>query len=208
MNKTNKDTWETNIKYQSTIEGFSCQDCADNTIIKNKFQYRIFTANGDNMKGGNFAVDLPVSMTSSYFTTPPVIEVYPWFYSSNGQSNNFTLNSTEIGKTRTLYYYLPPSYEENTFKRYPNILAFDIYPGQQFATIIGNGLDGLLSSSGTIQEVVVIGYGDYQPSIERYTLLTPTPGNVLFCQNGSFENMCDGCLPNNTSKLTSEEFER
>ena len=204
MNKTSTDTWEINVKYKSAVDGFRCQQCTDNQPINGKLQYRIFTANGTNMKGGNFAVDLPVSMTSSYFNTSPVFVVYPWFYSQRGESKNFTINSTEIGKTRTLYYYLPPSFAENTYKKYPNILAFDFYPSP-LTTLRANGLDKLFSESGTMKEVVVIGYGDYQPASERFDLLTPTPGSgYLTCRNGTLEDLCDGCLPS----VLTEDFNR
>ncbi|CAC5361585.1 unnamed protein product [Mytilus coruscus] len=121
------------------------------------------------MIGGNFGVDLPVSMSSSYFHEKPLFEVFPWFYSNAGHTSNFTIHSPEIGKERQIYLYLPPI------------------------------------ETGTTKEFIIIGYGDYQPDHERLDLLTPVPGTVLTCANGTFYDLCDNCLPIN---FTVDEYQR
>lgn len=119
------------------------------------------------MIGGNFVVDLPVSMPSSYFRENPLFEVYPWFYSKAGHTSNFTIYSPEIGKKRQIYLYFPPSFNENTYKKYPNLLVFDLYPGG-YSELLAPIIDKLLAETGTTKEFIIIGYGDYQPDHERF----------------------------------------
>ncbi|CAC5383358.1 unnamed protein product [Mytilus coruscus] len=156
------------------------------------------------MIGGNFVVDLPVSMPSSYFHEKPLFEVYPWFYSKAGHTSNFTIHSAEIGKERQISLYFPPSFNENTYKTYPNLLVFDLYPGD-YSELLAPIVDKLLAETGTTKEFIIIGYGDYQPGHERFFLLTPVPGTFLTCANGTFYNLCDNCLPIN---YTVDEYQR
>ncbi|XP_052082610.1 uncharacterized protein LOC127720180 [Mytilus californianus] len=204
MRKTLTDTWEINLKFTSSDDGFRCKDCSNDITITKKLEYRILIADRTNMIGGNFIVDLPVSMSSSYFDEKPLFEVFPWFYSKAGRTSNFTINSSEIGKERQIYLYLPPSFNENTFKKYPNLLVFDLYPGS-YSELLTSFVDKILAESGTTKEFIIIGYGDYQPEHERVDLLTPTPGTVMTCINGNFTNSCDNCLPSN---LTDDEHRR
>ncbi|XP_063415131.1 uncharacterized protein LOC134697045 [Mytilus trossulus] len=205
MTKTASDTWEILFTFTSSDDGFRCQDCSSDIKITKKLEYRILIADKTNMIGGNFVVDLPVSMSSSYFHEKPLIKVYPWFYSKAGHTSNFTINSTEIGKERKIYLYFPPSFHENTYKKYPNLLVFDLYPGGD-SKILTPIVDKLLAETGTTKEFIIIGYGDYQPIHERFVLLTPVPGTYLTCANGTFFNLCDNCLPKNYT--VDEEYLR
>ncbi|VDI41424.1 Hypothetical predicted protein [Mytilus galloprovincialis] len=204
MTKTSTDTWEINFNFTSSDDGFRCQECSNDITITTKLEYRILIADKTNMIGGNFAVDLPVSMPSSYFHEKPLFKVYPWFYSKVGQTSNFSINSSEIGKERQIYLYFPPSFNENTYKKYPNLLVFDLYPGG-YSELLAPIVDKLLADTGTTKEFIIIGYGDYQPDRERFFLLTPVPGTFLVCANGTFYDLCDNCLPAN---YTVDEYQR
>lgn len=194
MTKTSGYTWSINITYQSSDEGFQCQGCSDETRITRKMEYRIFIDDKKDMVGGNFAVSLPVSMTSSYFDGKPIYEVYPWFNKRVGTISSFTVHSPEIGSDRLIALYLPPSYDENIYKRYPKFFVFDMMPNS--LQIFKNSLDNLIGRSGTTKEFILIGFGSYLPG-GRTNLLTPSPGYFLNCINGTLLDNCDHCIPSN-----------
>lgn len=191
-----RDTWISKIKYKSSDEGFQCQSCTDDTRITRKLEYRIFIDDKIDMVGGNFVVSLPVSMTSSYFHGKPIFEVYPWFNKNVGTITNFTILSPQIGGNREIALYLPPSYNENLYKKYPKLFVFDMLP--TMLQTFKHSLDNLLGQSGTTKEFILIGFGDYPPA-ERFNLLTPTPGYFLTCINGTYSDKCDNCIPSNVT---------
>ena len=51
-----------------------------------------------------------------------MIDIYPFFFTNNGSIYKTTFESQILESTRKLAVYLPPSYNENPFKRYPVIL--------------------------------------------------------------------------------------
>ncbi|CAC5400647.1 unnamed protein product [Mytilus coruscus] len=183
MTKISTDTWEMHFNFTSSDDGFRCQDCSNDITINKKLEYRILIADKTNMIGGNFVVHLPVAMPSSYFHEKPLFKVYPWFYSTAGHTSNFTIHSQEIGKERKIYLYFPPSFNENTYKKYPNLLVFDLYPGGD-SKLLAPIVDKLLAKTGTTKEFIIIGYGDYQPVYERFSLLTPVPGVIGYSLGG------------------------
>ena len=58
-------------------------------------------------------------------------------------------------------------------------------------------------------ETIIVGFGDWQTDMQslygpddRTNTLTPVIGDVLACKNGSFEDLCNGCLnPNDIGNI-------
>lgn len=91
------------------------------------------------------------------------IDVYPFFFATQGSVFKTSIYSPSLDNTRTLAIYLPPSYNENPFKRYPLLLfqdghnlfgPEDSYCGDTWR--LDEALDSL-SCNFSIQEHIVVG---------------------------------------------------
>lgn len=78
------------------------------------------------------------------------------------QTYTHTINSTELGKDRTLKIYLPPSYEEETERQYPLTVVFDA--DYLFDVYVGNTI--LFAQKEKAPEQIVVGI--VQSGDERY----------------------------------------
>ena len=166
MDYTCNDTWTYSIIYSRSINGYWCQDCQNKTYMSvAKFQYRVFHLDKLNMRGPNFAIQLPVSSSSSYFTEVPEFTVYPWFHAYNGTAETLVINSTYIGEERRVVMYLPPSYYENTYKSYPAIFVFDL--DKHFSYISWDSLQGPISPYGITEEYILLGFADYGDMVNK-----------------------------------------
>ena len=201
LNKTGSDTWRVDITYQSTDDGFRCQNCADNgSFTGNYFEYRIYRDDKVDMLGGNFQLKLPISQTSSYFNDAPVFYAYPWFFNKKGSASVIPIASPQIGKNRSILLYTPPSFYENTYKTYPTIIAFDV--DEEMYNVTSHLINAPIVEKQTVAEYVMVGFGDYLMNGERASLLTQMYSTEFKCHNGSFENWCDGCLKANYDNNT------
>lgn len=67
------------------------------------------------MQGANHHIN-SVSQTG-------IDQIYPWFYKGEGTLTIIKhVYSSQLGNTRDVIVYLPPSYNENTLKIYKNVL--------------------------------------------------------------------------------------
>ncbi|HEX2573136.1 MAG TPA: alpha/beta hydrolase-fold protein [Polyangia bacterium] len=107
------------------------------------------------------------------------VDVYPYF----NQQNKGTLRtvtgfySPQLGNSRTLILYLPPSYSENPLKRYPVLYMHDGQNLFDAATSFGGvewqvdeNANGLIAG-GTMDEVIVVGI--YNAGANRLYEYTP-----------------------------------
>jgi len=105
--------------------------------------------------------------------------LYPWFYNKHGSLqivNN--IYSPELGNSRNIIYYFPPSYTENTLKPYSNIII--MHDGQNLfdpstsafgtAWMCQDTLDATIIS-GTTDEVVIIGAYNTADRTNEYTYI-------------------------------------
>lgn len=99
--------------------------------------------------------------------------------------------------TRRWNYYLPPSFSENTFKTYPTLFVFDMNP--KFLETLKKIVDHTTVDLGISEELVIIGSDDYAvPNTNnhgRYLMLTPSEGVDWVCNQGSYQDNCNGCVP-------------
>lgn len=107
--------------------------------------------------GANEKVTLPRSNVC--------VEVFPWFGNQNGSySIMANLASSELNNSRSVIVYLPPSYSENSEKRFRHVLV--MHDGQNlfndstsFSGIswdVGGTLDQMILS-GAAEEILVVG---------------------------------------------------
>lgn len=210
LNRVETDTWQWDFLIKGTPDGHSCQDCVNNQTLPlgQKFEYRVNTHGGYDMIGSNYGIELPLSKMSSYFQNPPVHHVYPHFFNVEGTLKTINVTSADDQiATRQWDYYLPPSFNENTYKQYPVALAFDL--GAGFLQSLRTYIDDMSVKYALAEEGVFIGSEDYRPMPnltwdgmgDRYLLLTPSQGTVWFCVNGGdmWTDGCHGCIPPNAT---------
>lgn len=117
-------------------------------------------------RGGNYKVKAGAT-----------VDVYPAFRAANGRLVKVTgFYSPQLGNSRTLIVYLPPSYTESTLRRYPVIYAHDGQNLFDAATAFG-GVEwridetaNSLMGSGLMDEAIVVGiYNAGASRIYEYT---------------------------------------
>jgi predicted alpha/beta superfamily hydrolase len=153
--KQNTDEFTVNIQCASDVSEFEVK------LLVNDVTW---------MQGANHHVKL-----SEGFTT----EIYPWFNTKNGQTSIIkNVFSKELNNTRDVIFYTPPSYYENSLKRYKNVLI--MHDGQNLfdkktaymgnAWMCQNALDSSIIS-GTADEVLVVGAYNTADRINEYTYI-------------------------------------
>jgi predicted alpha/beta superfamily hydrolase len=92
------------------------------------------------------------------------VDVYPFFGSAVGTRQQFdNFWSPQLGNTRTLRFYLPPSYSANPLKRYPVLYMHDgqnLFDAATASYGVEWGVDETVNSligSGQMDEVIVVG---------------------------------------------------
>jgi len=104
------------------------------------------------------------------------VDIYPYFGSRPGtivKVNNFY--SPQLANSRTLIIYLPPSYQENTLKRYPVLYMHDgqnLFDAATSAFGVEWRVDETLNSAipaGQMDEVIVVGVYNNANRIWEYT---------------------------------------
>lgn len=106
------------------------------------------------------------------------LDIFPFFRSSQGSleiERNF--HAPQLGNSRSLRIYLPPSYHENTLKHYPVVYAQDGQNLFEDATSFGGewrideNLDGGVES-GFLAEMIVVGVDNTYARMSEYTPTT------------------------------------
>jgi predicted alpha/beta superfamily hydrolase len=104
------------------------------------------------------------------------LDIYPYFGTAGGTvATAGNLYSPQLGNSRALRVYLPPSYYLNTLKRYPVLYMHDGQNLFSAATAFG-GVEwrvdetvNQLVASGKMDEVIVVGLDNTSARMEEYT---------------------------------------
>lgn len=110
---------------------------------------------------------------------PSTYDIYPWFNTMSGSTSIIkNVVSKELNNTRDVIFYMPPSYNENTLKRYKNVLI--MHDGQNLfdprtsymgnCWNVGQSLDGSIIG-GTTDEVLVVGPYNTADRMDEYTYI-------------------------------------
>ena len=126
---TNLHAWTVDINYYQSSDGLTCTASNRCSISQGALEFRIFTDESakEPMKGPNFYIKLPVSnsLSGSGNFLKPKVTVYPWFNEELSTQHFLSIThrnsiGVEVKTDVTLFY--PPSYYENTFRRYPIVV--------------------------------------------------------------------------------------
>eukprot|EP00026_Physarum_polycephalum_P007900 Phypoly_transcript_07971.p1 GENE.Phypoly_transcript_07971~~Phypoly_transcript_07971.p1 ORF type:complete len:379 (-),score=50.93 Phypoly_transcript_07971:219-1355(-) len=123
------------------------------------------------------------SKGTDYIVRPgDIIDIYPFFFTNNGNVFKSTFQSKILDNKRKLAIYLPPSYHENPYKRYPVILYQDghnlFFPEDSFCGDTWQLADAMddLCCNGGIQETIIVGV--YPVKREFEYLPTDAPAGI------------------------------
>jgi predicted alpha/beta superfamily hydrolase len=104
------------------------------------------------------------------------VDIYPFFGAPNGRVTvNPGVASPQLGNSRSLRIYLPPSYQENAAKRYPVLYMHDgqnLFDAKAAAYGVEWGIDETvdhLVAIGAMDEVIVVGVDNTPARIAEYT---------------------------------------
>ena len=136
-----------------------------------QFEFKVLADDSTWEQGSNHHFNIDEASTK---------EIYPWFNSRSGDTNTIIKNvySKELNNTRDVIFYLPPSYYENTLKRYSNVLI--MHDGQNLfnraTAYMGNAWmcqESLDTSiiGGTTDEVLIVGAYNTPDRINEYTYI-------------------------------------
>jgi predicted alpha/beta superfamily hydrolase len=118
-----------------------------------------------------------VSSGGTYRLAPgSTVDIYPFFGAPFGRIMMVpAFASPQLGNSRQLRIYLPPSYDENKAKRYPVLYMHDgqnLFDAKTAAYGVEWGIDetaNQLVASGVMDEVIVVGIDNTPDRIKEYT---------------------------------------
>lgn len=100
-----------------------------------------------------------INLNSATQTDTYVDEIYPWFYNREGTLTIIkNVYSKELGNYRDVIFYLPPSYTENIFKSYKNILI--MHDGQNLFNAKTTAFGTAWMCQDTLNELIVSAKSD------------------------------------------------
>ena len=143
---------------------------------------------------------LPISKSSSFFNDAPEYFAYPWFFSKKGSASVVPIGSPKLGRSYNIVIYKPPSFHENPYKIYSTLIVFDL--NDQVYNSSDHLINAPIVEMGTVGEYIAIGFGDYMSGLDRMGLLTQVTGHMDICRNGTYEDRCNGCLPDDLTNAT------
>ena len=100
-----------------------------------------------------------ISVVESSGNSTNVEEIYPWFFTYVGSLTKIEkVYSKELGNTRDVIYYTPPSYNENTLKVHKNVLI--MHDGQNLFNPLTSAFGTAWMCQDTMDELIVGGQSD------------------------------------------------
>lgn len=192
---TTSDTWE--LELQFAIPGYELP--TENKPAA-RFEFRVYLEDSLDMLGPNFVIALPLSTNAGNSSKTAEFWRYPWFFSKEGSIVKRNVYSPEMRDTYEIVVSLPPSFRENTYKRYEVLIVND---GQRLDMLLPQ-LKVLMLERALIKEIVLVGIAnDYR---NRTRLLAVSNGSELACLNGGDLPVCNGCLKCNSSTCDYEQL--
>ena len=203
MNKSKEnDTWE--FQLQFTIPG---HELPSGKKPPARFEFRVYLNDSRDMLGPNFVVNLPLSTNVGNSSKIPETWEFPWFFSKKARIVRRSVYSTEFGEKRRVYLILPPSFNENTYKRYEILIVNDGF--RVIMDMIFPQLTIFMVERALIREILVVGIYNDNESLTRSRLFAVSNGARIHCLNGDNDpDYCDGCVRcYNTSRCSYEAIE-
>ena len=192
-----KDTWE--FELQFAIPGVELS--TNKKPGSSRFEFRVYLNDSRDMLGPNFVLNLPVTTSTKNITTIPEFWEYPWYFSKKVREIKRKIYSLELQETREVIVVLPPSFQENIYKRYETLIVND---GQRVNMMVPQ-LTALMIERALIREVLVVGITNDDININRFALLGPSSGANYYCIDDDPDiNDCNGCIQCKTNVCDKE----
>lgn len=123
-------------------------DCASSTSL----EVKVLVGDSTWMLGSNHHIRLDGTEKSA-------LDLYPWFYTNQGSLTTISkVFSPELKNYRDVIVYLPPSYQENTLKRYRNVLI--MHDGQNLFDPRTSAFGTAWMCQDTLNEMIITGQAD------------------------------------------------
>jgi enterochelin esterase-like enzyme len=192
-NSAEKDAWEFQLEF-----GIPGYELPNDKKPPARFEFRVYLDDSQDMLGPNFVVALPLSTNAKNTSKVPEFWWYPWFFSKKESVIDRYIYSPQLEGTRLVHVILPPSFQENTYKRYETMIVND---GQRLDMIVTQ-LSILMVQRALIKEVVVVGIPNSY--VNRTQLLAVSNGSEIKCISGTNLADCNGCVRCNSSTCSYE----
>lgn len=196
MHKIQEDTWELQLAFAIP----SILDLPSGKKPSARFEFRVYLDDSRNMLGPNFILNLPMSTNAKNTSKIPEFWKFPWFFNEKGTIKKRTIYSPQLREDRSFTVSLPPSFQENTYKKYETLFVND---GQRLNLMLPQ-LNILMVKRALIKEVLVIGVVNAYAN--RTRLLAVSNGSDVHCLNGTMRNRCNGCLSCRSSFCSYEQL--
>ena len=164
--------WDSGIHMTKTGDNTWAADVACSSVTE-VLQVKVLVLDRDWMIGANHYANIKTSTST---------DIYPWFNTYQGSLTVIdNIKSTELGNTRSVIFYTPPSYLENTLKVHKNVLI--MHDGQNLfdpkTAFLGNPWycqDSLDQSivGGSTEEVLIVAPYNTADRMDEYTYI-PDP---------------------------------
>jgi predicted alpha/beta superfamily hydrolase len=165
--------WNTGLKMTSTQtnQWEAAVKCSDSEVASNSLEVKALIGDSDWMIGSNHHARL-----SGLANTTVKDTIFPWFYTYAGTTSVVkNVYSPELKNSRDVIIYYPPSFKENTFKRYKNVLimhdgqnVFDPKTSAFGCWYAQNALDSSIVG-GTSDEILVVAPYNTPDRMNEYT---------------------------------------
>jgi predicted alpha/beta superfamily hydrolase len=163
--------WDSGVKMTSVTQTQwkASVKCTDAEVASNLLEIKALIGDADWMIGSNHHV----SVTGNGTVTD---NLYPWFYTYQGTTSVVkNVYSPELKNSRDVIIYYPPSFKENTLKRYNNVLimhdgqnVFDPRTSAFGCWYAQNALDSSIVG-GTSDEILVVAPYNTPDRMNEYT---------------------------------------
>ena len=193
------DTWEFQVEF--AIPGVELS--SSKKPGTSRFEFRVYLNDLRDMLGPNFVLNLPLSTSTKNITTIPEFWEYPWYFTKKVREIKRKIYSPELEETREVIVVLPPSFQENIYKRYETLIVND---GQHVNMMVPQ-LTALMIERALIKEVLVVGITNDDIYENRVPLLAPSNGTIRECINGHPNTSdCNGCVQCRSVKCGNKKF--
>lgn len=147
--------WNEGMRMTNTAQNsghYIWQVDIDCDLSVSKLEMKVLVNDNTWMLGSNHHINFKSS-------DKPVLDIFPWFYTSQGTLTTISkVYSPELKNYRDVIVYLPPSYQENTVKRYKNVLI--MHDGQNLFDPRTSAFGTAWMCQDTLNQMIITGQAD------------------------------------------------
>ena len=164
--------WDKGFKLTSSsqFEWQATLSCSDSEVKSNSLEVKVLVGDSDWQIGANHHVNIAAANVTD--------SIFPWFYTYKGSTTIIkNVFSSELNNKRDVIIYLPPSFNENTLKRYSNVLIMhdgqNLFDPRTSAFGCWNAQDTFDNTmvSGSSDEILAVGAYNTADRNNEYTYI-------------------------------------